>query len=513
MNFMPNAIVKNVLACLILVVLCVIIGAEAAESKKVSLGIIALLVGGGFLLWLGVRSWVLVFLIPPVLSLIPLPGKLAAVPGPYLVGLLVLVYWFVMWGMGYVKFRWRGLLSLDLAILLVFVYMAISYIRNPVVMAVISIEGDSVGGREYIYCILASLFYLTVSCIPCSYEQVTRVMGWAVKLSLVACLVAVGLGLAGYVGGETSLQDSVTETRFTMFLQLGLYGIYILYGQYPMSKVLLSPLIFFGCALSCMGILLSGWREQMMAAGFIVLALSFIKRELWCMILALMSVYATLLYLSHEEIVKEFPYGIQRCISILPGIEVAPDVAAGTEHSTDWRIEMWKWALDPRTRYINDYVWGDGFGVSVDYLKRETTAMMRAGSAYDIQDRLARTGEWHNGAIASVHRLGYVGLGIITLVYVMCTCLMLRVCRSLRGTPLYLPSLVFVLPYAAQPSLFYISAGTITKFFNTYVAISMIKFFYCVAREQGIIVPWHLRQRYIPLAIQAHEERLRPAEP
>ena len=78
---------------------------------------------------------------------------------------------------------------------------------------------------------------------------------------------------------------------------------------------------------------------------------------------------------------------------------------------------------------------------------------------------------------------------------------------------MYLPSLFLILPYVAQLGLFYISAGTLIKFFNQFVYVAMSKFFYCEAREQGLLMPLFSRQHYIPLAIQAHEERIRPAEP
>lgn len=507
---MPNAIVKNVIACLVLVVLCIVIGAQAAESKTASIGIIVALVGGSFMIWLGPRSWTLIFLVPPVMALLPLPGKLAAIPVSFLVGLVVLVYWFIMWGMGYVKFRWRGLLVLDLLVLLLLGYMVCSYVRNPVSMAIFGFDTDYVGGKEYVYCILGCIFYLTVSCIPCSYEQVVRVMKWAVRLCLLACLAAIAIRLSGYAGGAADLHEDATQSRFGMFLKLGLYGIYMLYGQHPISKVLLSPGLLIGCLLSGVGILLSGWREQMMAAACITIFLSFIKRELWCLILVFLSIYASLLYLSKEEMVEQFPYGIQRCLSILPGVKVFKEVEANTSHSSEWRIEMWKWALDPRTRYINDYVWGDGFGISVDFLRIETIASMRQGAAYNLREQFAVTGVWHNGAITAIHRLGCVGLAIITMVYIAGICLMIRACRAVRGTPLYLPALFFALPYAAEPALFYISAGTIVKFFNTFVTLSMIKFFYCMAREQGWIQPWQLQQRYVPLVIREHEQSVLP---
>lgn len=509
---MQNAIVKNVLACLILVVLCIVIGAEIAESKEVSFGIIAALVGGCFMLWLGRRCWMLIFLVPPVMELIPLSGKLATIPVSYLVGLVVLVYWFVMWGMGYVRLRWRRMFVLDIAVLAIFLYMVCSFIRNPVSMAVFGWETDYVGGKEYVFCILAVLFYITVSCIPCPRDQVTSVLRWCVRLCMVACCLAIVMGLVGYVGGGDDLQEAATGGRFGMFLQLGMYGIYLLYGQHPMSRVLFSPVLFLGCMFSCAGILLSGWREQMLGSAIITTALAHVKRELWCLILIFLAFYGVLLYLSKEEMMDNWPYGIQRSISILPGVEVSDEVERDANGSSDWRIVMWEWALDPRTGYIKDYVWGDGFGISVDFMRRETTALMRQGKRYNLREQFAATGVWHNGAITTIHRLGLVGLGLVTLVIFVTGVTILRTCYALRGTPLYLPALFLILPYVAQFVLFYISAGTIVKFFNSFVYVAMTKFFYCEARESGLLIPLFTRQRYIPLAIQSHEERVRPAE-
>ena len=50
---MQNSVVKNVLAALILVVLCFIVGGQAAENAKSSLMIVAAFVAGMFLIWLG----------------------------------------------------------------------------------------------------------------------------------------------------------------------------------------------------------------------------------------------------------------------------------------------------------------------------------------------------------------------------------------------------------------------------------------------------------------------------
>lgn len=509
---MQNAVVKNVIISLILVVLCVVLGSQAAESRTVSMGIVVAIVAGCFMLWIGPRCWGLIYLIPPLVDFLPIPGRLAAFPLALLTGLGVFAYWFVMWGMGYVKFKWRWLFSLDLLILIMFLYMVVSFVRHPVAMAALDLDTEYVGGKEYLWCILATTFYLAISSIPCTYEQLRKVLNWSVYLTLGACVLGIFLSLAGIRGGGglSQLREAATTTRFSMFVELGMYSIYILYGMHPMAKVLFTPKLLLGTLLSFVGVLLSGWRETLMNSSFIILTLAIIKRELWCFCLIVACGYGVLLYLSAEGVVKEFPYGIQRSLTVFPGIEVTREIKSGARHSSEWRIVMWKWALDPRTKYIEDYVWGDGFGQSVDYLRREGTALMRGSTQHGDQDYFARTGTWHNGAITAVHRLGIVGLVIITLIYGYCYILVIQICMRLRGTPLYLPALFFILPYGGAPSLFYISAGTIIKFFNTYIFIAMIKLFYCVGREQGLIIPWLQQQRYVPLAIQEIEQKAGP---
>lgn len=511
---MPGSIVRNVLISIILVVVCVVIGVESAENRTSAMGILIALVVGSFMLWIGPRCWVLIFLVPPAMELLPLPGKIGALPISFLVGTGVLAYWFVMWGMGYVKFKWRGLLALDAVVLCIFLYMIYSYIQHPVSMAIFGYDAEYVGGKEYGWCLVATLFYLAVSCIPFTHEQFDNVARWVVRLTLGMCILSILLQLAGVRGGVdvTELAEAATTTRFGMFVKLGLYGIYILYGMNPMSRVIASPFLFMGCLISFCGILISGWREILMSHTFIITTLAFIKRELWCLTLLGLLVYGGLVYLSSEGIVEKFPVGMQRCLSVAPGIKISREVEEGAKHSSEWRVEMWKWALDPRTKYIHDYVWGDGFGQSVSYLRRETIAMMRQTAVYGDQDFFANTGTWHNGAITTVHRLGIVGLVMVTAMYILAFCLMVRVCQALRGTPLFLPAMFMTLSYAGAPSLFYISEGTIVKFFNSYVVIAMIKLFYCIAREKGLIIPWMLRQRYVPLVIQEHENRIRPVE-
>ncbi len=511
---MPNAIVRNVLTSIFLVVLCFVIGVQSAESAKASVGIIIALVGCVFLIWMGPRVWTLIYLLPPLIALLPLPGKLQEIPVIFLVSGVVLLYWILLWLMGYVRFKWRSLWIMDLLVLLMFIYMVISYMRHPVSMAILGYDAEYIGGKEYVWTIIATLHYIAVSCIPCTYEQGRKVLNWAVKLSVGAAILSVVLSLLGIRGGTdiTELGDAAANTRFGMFVQLGVYGIYCLYGMNPIMRVLTSPKLLFGCLLSLCGIVISGAREVLMGNCFIIAALAIVKRELWCITLLGLLVYGGLIYLSTEGVIKSFPHGIQRSLSVLPGIEIERDIQEGAQHSSDWRIVMWKWALDKRTGYIRDYTWGDGFGQSVDYLRRETTAMMRGTSLYGDQEFFASTGVWHSGVITTIHRLGYVGLTLVSLIYLCGVFMMFRVCISLKGTPLYFPSIFFCMGFAGELPIYMISAGTLPYFFRDYMMLAFIKLFYCLGREQGFIIPWQLRQRYVPLAILDHKEHTRCAK-
>ena len=503
---MGNALVRNVIASIVLVILCIVIGVQAAESAKVSVGIIVALLGVVFLIWMGPRVWTLIYLVPPVLTLIPIPGKLGTLPTMFLVSGVVLFYWIVMWVMGYVRFRWRSLWVMDLLVLVVFCYMVASYIRHPVSMAIFGYDAEYVGGKEYVWCITATVHYLALSLIPCSHEQVRTVMWWGVKLSLVACFFGLFLSLSGLRGGVdiTEVAEVAQGTRFGMFVPLSMYIIYFIYGRYPIMQVLTKPSYLMACLLALVGITLSGAREVLVGKCFVIAAIGVVKRELWCLTVLGLLTYGGILYLSSEGIVKTWPYGIQRCFHVLPGVEIDEEIERSTTHSSEWRIEMWKWALDKRTGYIQDYVWGDGFGQSVDYLRRETTSMMRGTTVFGDQDYFARTGTWHSGVITTIHRLGYVGLGIVV---VFCLCgvfLFFQVCIALKGTSLYIPCLFYTVTVADECPMYFISAGALPLFFRMYVYVSFVKLLYCVAREQGRIVPLLQRRRYVPILIQEH---------
>ncbi|MDO4817360.1 MAG: hypothetical protein Q3986_02920 [Akkermansia sp.] len=492
--------IRNVVVAIVLVLFCILIGSYAAEDKNVSVFMIAGIVGFIFMMILGRRSWVLLYLMPPILIFLPL-GILHRLPAGFLVAGFVLAYWSLMWIMGYVQFKWRTLPAMDFIVLAVFLYYLLTYYWHPVSINELGIEAEYVGGKEYIWCLLAVVYYVTLSCIPCSYDALYGVLRKAMYLMVgISVFVAVS-GLFGLMS-EGSLEDSMGNTRFSLFSGLGVVVFLIVFSKKSIHEIITSPKYLAIMMFCCMAVAISGWREKLVSFGAIGLALSFIKRELAYIVFLGLAAYGALLYLSEEKVVEEhFPFGMQRTLSIFPGVQIKDSVRRSAESSSEWRKVMWRWALDPRTGYIKDYVWGDGFGQSVSDLNRYNVSLMRGSTRFGDQEDFAYTGTWHNGPIMAVHRTGIVGLVLISITFLYGAFLIARVCSAYRGSPMFMLAVLFLCRFYGDFALFYISAGTITRFFDDFIYLALAKVLYCIGREEGIIVPVFSKARYNPMLI------------
>ncbi|MCQ2366152.1 MAG: hypothetical protein MJ056_03170 [Akkermansia sp.] len=492
--------IRNVIVAIVLVLFCILIGSYAAEDKNVSVFMIAGIVGLIFMVILGRRAWILLYLLPPLVAFLPL-GILERLPAGFLIAGLVLTYWTLMWIMGYVRFKWRTLPALDFIVLAVFLYYALTYYWHPVSINALGIEVEYVGGKEYVWCLLAVIYYVTLSCIPCSYEDLYGVLRKAMFLVVGTTVFVAVSGMFNMVtAGE--LQENMGNSRFSLFSQLGIVAFLIAFSKKTFHEILTSPKYIIIMLFCCAAVVISGWREKLVMFGAMVIAVCHIKRELAYLVFMGLAVYGTLLYLSEEKVVEEhFPFGMQRTLSILPGVQISDEVRISAENSSEWRKVMWQWALDPRTGYIEDYVWGDGFGLAVGDLNRISVSLMRGAVQRGDQERFASSGTWHNGPILAIHRTGIVGLALITITFLYGAFLIVRVCRAYRGSPMFVLAVLFLCQLYGDIAHFYVSAGQIHRFFDDFVYLALAKVLYCIGREEGIIVPVFSKGRYNPMLI------------
>ena len=420
-----------------------------------------------------------------------------------------------MWGMGYVKIRWRSMWLLDILVFLSFAMMVAAYIKRPISIQILGLDADHVGGSVFIWAIGAFFYYMALSCIPMQSNQLGKVLNWSLWIQLGCVLVRSLLGIFGQGGAaemEMGIGETIQDARFMPLTGLGGYMVVLLYAMFPLMRVLTNPLLLLGMAAGYGMMLISGYRSAFASNVLLVIFMSMIKREFMLLLGLALICYGGLFVLSSSGEMKSLPHGVQRVMSAVPGLEVDKAATEGASNSSEWRYEMWGWALDARTGFIKDYVWGDGFGLSQSELKRDRLAIMRGELQYADQDQFARTKQWHSLIITAIQGVGYVGLAVVVALVYSTGLLVFKVCSSLRNTPFYVPSMVQLIPCTSLLLMFPVSAGDMIYYFGLFVTVAQLKLLYCIAREQGLLIPWMERRRYIPKMIQEHEEKLHPAQ-
>lgn len=503
---MGNGAVKTIVLVMVLVVLSVLIGAQVSDDVNASIGAfltIGSIVGFFMLLACGTSSWRLIFLLPPLAYLIPglLVGDLPIQP---LLGIGVGIYWLILWVMGYARFTWHSLPALDFFVLAIFIYMVVSFYRYPVAIAALGIDYDYVGGREYFYAFFVSVYYLVLSSLPLKLEEYIKCLKWAFFLSLT---MAIYVAFRGILHPSAAVEEAggagevLVSGRFSYFAAVGTTIALWVYGKYPMSKILFSLRNMSLLLLGCLGVILSGWRTYIVFLGVNVSFLALLKREILTLLVCVMGLYGSVLALGATGSLTDIPYGVQRVLTVVPGLNLSQKATADTKGSSDIRKKMWMRALDPRTGLIKDYIFGDGFQTSLSFMEREDTAFKR-GIQRNQQEYLENHGAWHNGWVTYLHRLGIVGLVLLQLFLLLATVYFFQVSRVLLrmkdGIYVYLALVAFL--NVSFTSSFLVWG--VYKVFLAYTQIAPLKVLYCLMRDRGMLSPLFSRKHYVPLLIR-----------
>jgi hypothetical protein len=124
----------------------------------------------------------------------------------------------------------------------------------------------------------------------------------------------------------------------------------------------------------------------------------------------LMLVLATALILGGTlafPFVRHLPYSVQRALAVLPLVEVDPIVRMDAEHSSEWRLNLWKALLPQVPKYL---LLGKGFALTpgdYDYSLSNFTGAMQATS--EDQSWAALAGDYHNGPLSVIILFGLWG--------------------------------------------------------------------------------------------------------
>lgn len=498
-----GGVLKNIIIVILLAVLAFIAGSLAADGAQAALVPAVIVLGCFLLIYLGKNCWWLVFLVPQLMRLVNL-SFLHGFPVHLLLCCVILAYWLLMFTMGYVKLTWHGVVWMDIMTAIFVAYFLFGYARHPVSLGVLRDITDSyagfTGGKEYVWCLAATIAYVTVSVIPCNFSSLLKVFKYAFILG---CAVSIYKTTYGFItGGGYAVMERAYETRSAPLGAIGGQIYSYMLAKFSLVSMLLSPWKLAILLVAALAALMQGFREGLAEKGAYALSCVIVHRNLALMCVLLAAGYGTLLYLSSEKMLYHFPHGVQRVLTVVPGLDVEEGIKEGASHSWQWRVEMWEQALEPTSGYIKDYVWGDGFGQDVKQMRLTTIALNRGEMGGGDQRSFMETGTWHSGIITSIHRTGYVGLVLNILWSLFATFMVFRVGFSLKRLKGCEFAYILILALPANLLVFYGSAGTYPMFLDSFHTAAVAKVLYRLALKEGIMGNLFTRTVYVPLMLQ-----------
>lgn len=497
---MGNSVVRNLIGLLILIVLSFTVGIMAADSAKSAAMIIFVITGIIGLIIMGKHVWVALFLLPPVCWVLPPVG---GVRMDHVLYAMVLCCWLLFRMLGYVKFTWRKLIGADLFVLAFLILMAVSFYRYPVSLTFLKLvfgyQSELVGAAPYIAFIAFFISYICFSCIPFEKKVLLKLLKWHLIILLVCQSISVVIALAW----KDAWQDE-DGVRYPMFTAWGRTIFIAVYCSAPFLKLMASPKAIFLLMLSILASFVSGSRGHLLGTGIIAFTTIIIKREYYVILIGLVIMGGTLSILSASNVLSQMPYTIQRPLSMIPGINIDNNIKRGADSTATWRFEMWKWALDPRTELIKNYMFGDGFGISSSYLGRSGRAVRRGSLEFGNKRDFALTRNWHSCFIYTLQSLGWVGVFVSFFCYVYATFMMYKINTALKETPYFMYSMLYT-GYTVYYFSYFFSVSTMQIFFNRHLLmLAYLKVFYHIAVDEGKIIPNRSRAKYKPLLIKQH---------
>jgi len=114
------------------------------------------------------------------------------------------------------------------------------------------------------------------------------------------------------------------------------------------------------------------------------------------------------------------------------------------EESVEWRHVIWRNVWDSGDKYITNWWFGDGFGMTKFQLRQSLASS-------DCQENAAITGCYHSLPLSAIRTVGYVGLSLYC-VLLFCTAVYAwKLILLAKGTPFFPVALFMGVPAIVVP--------------------------------------------------------------
>jgi hypothetical protein len=459
----------SILVTLIGLVFALYAGSQLGSGNTRNVMMVA---GGCAYLLAGILFKDKIWILP--LIFIPATGKVLSTPLTLSDATILLAFsWFLIFK-AFKLIRTKPVYELsDVLVALNLVYIGIMFIRNPVGGLVLN--SDLIGGRPYLSIFFATLAYWVFARAEVTTTLVRRLpylcLLGVLPMLIVSVIAAVlpsatfavariYAGIDGMGGMDVSVESG---GRLRAFGPFGLtFGILLVALYRPVTfinplylKRMLMMMVAFGF------ILLSGFRSIMISFAMITVACSYYRGKVSDLLKVgvLLGPIAGLL-LAMQGTLLDLPFPVQRTLSFLP-LNWNPKAVEDAEHSTEWRIIMWKWMWNEE-KYLQNWWLGDGFGYSKTVLLDDLATEARGGGEFNHEAFLI-TGRVHSGPLSAIRFGGYVGLTLYVLLMLVIIRQASRFIRRTRGTPWFFPALYFAVPMTVYLPFFIVIYGAYEK--------------------------------------------------
>ena len=503
---MTSGVVKSVVLFLLLAVFSLVAGSMVADSAKEAI-IPALLVGGiGALLWLGKNCWWIIFIVPPIINAF---GFMPNMPVGYAAAGIVMVYWIMLSMLGHARLTWNGVKHLDIVTLVLFLFLLSTWVRNPVTIEYFSSIYDEgyadFGGRVYVWCLASIVFYISLSVIPLKLESIIKVLKVAFWLSfMVTFLLAIKTILTPSPESVAVASLGEENLRSSPLMASGVSLAHLLFSKYAILGILLSPWKLSLIIASFAVVAKSGFRSEILKLMIFAGISNFFHKQFVLLLILLGCSWGVIVGMSQARLFNDMPFGIQRSLSAVPGIQLGNKSAVLDANATmDWRYDLWDMGWNPKSGYIEDYIYGDGFAISQEFLKKQSLLIHRGEIIYGDLHGFAVAGSWHHGTLSVVHRTGWVGVIVLGIWMLFFFGAAFRICSCFRKIVGKEYIYIHAIPLIQIPILFFWTPYEWVHVFRSimYEAI-LVKVIYSVAIKDGIMFPLFARRTYVPMIQQ-----------
>ncbi len=290
--------------------------------------------------------------------------------------------------------------------------------------------GSLVGGAAYVHLFLAIGFYLLSGGLTLTAKQWKRAMVTMIALIAVPVILNLTVVLSGgkfwypllfiritfaLVDTFRAMQQDATAARWSIFNPLVvIYLMPALLFPFVKKNYKYYALFFVVAACSAM---ISGVRQLLLQALLFMTAfllLSSRRRFMTLMVFGLCGLVGLGILV---VLVEHLPYGVQRVMTMVPGVRVSAAAEMAAAETLEWRLMLWKLAMADLPKYL---LIGRGFAYN---LADSISAVQHQYMTMDAVRSALMQGDLHMGPMAVIYSLGtpvlfvFIGLVVTAMVW------------------------------------------------------------------------------------------------